>query len=232
MKFGTALGVSVALHALLGASIAACIALAPKPDVSAYLDLSSVDISFAEEDVAEAAAVPPRPAPPPAPPAPRLQDLPPEPDASPNPPPPAPSAIPAPEPPAERPKMDTPPAAEARPVESRPANDAPSAEEAPESAPRAPRQAKVDAPPKPRRNIRPDYPKGARIRGEQGDVVLEIAVGASGEVEKAAIVVSSGYPELDEAAARAARAARFVPAKSGGRAVSAVARLTLSFRLK
>ena len=70
------------------------------------------------------------------------------------------------------------------------------------------------------------------MRGEQGDVVLEIEVSASGSVERVAVVASSGYPELDEAASRAAKAARFEPAKSGGRAVASTARLTLTFRLR
>lgn len=226
MKFRTALGVSVALHALLGAGIAVCIALAPKPDVVATLDLSSVDISFSEEDDSSAAAVPPRPEPPPEPPPPPTVPPPPsELSPAPIPLPPDPTAIPVPEPSPEPPKMDAPPRQDRRP-------ERPAAEPQPVAPPPAPRQAKVDAPPKPRRNIRPDYPKGARIRGEQGDVVLEIAVGASGAVERAEVVVSSGYPELDEAAAKAAKAAKFEPAKSGGRAVASVARLTLNFRLK
>jgi protein TonB len=96
----------------------------------------------------------------------------------------------------------------------------------------APKQAKIDAPPKPRKTIRPDYPKGARQRGEQGDVVLEIRVNAAGIVDRVDIVSPSGFSELDEAAVRAARAARFTPAKSGGSPVASTARLKLDFKLK
>ena len=96
----------------------------------------------------------------------------------------------------------------------------------------APRQARVDAPPSPRKSIKPDYPKGARQRGEQGDVTLELHVTASGTVGDVTVVSASGYPELDEAAVRAVRAARFTPAKRGRQSVASMARITLTFRLK
>ena len=96
----------------------------------------------------------------------------------------------------------------------------------------APRQARLDAPPKPKRNIKPEYPKGARQRGEQGDVVLEIRVNAAGAVDAVKVVGPSGYPELDEAAVRAAKAAKFSPARSGRESVASTARLKLQFKLK
>ena len=96
----------------------------------------------------------------------------------------------------------------------------------------APRQARLDAPPKPKRNIRPDYPKGARQRGEQGDVILEIRVNAEGTVDDVKVVTSSGFAELDEAAVKAARAAKFSPARSGHVPVASTARLKLQFKLK
>jgi protein TonB len=60
---------------------------------------------------------------------------------------------------------------------------------------------------------------------------LELAINANGRVESVSVVKSSGYPELDAAAIRAATKARFVPAKAGKNAISSVARLTISFRL-
>ena len=100
------------------------------------------------------------------------------------------------------------------------------------SAAQAPKHAKIDAPPKPHKTIKPDYPKGARQRGEQGEVILEIRVNAAGIVDRVDIVSSCGFPELDEAAVRAARTARFTPAKSGGSPVASTARLKLDFKLK
>ena len=82
------------------------------------------------------------------------------------------------------------------------------------------------------RAIKPEYPKGARQRGEQGDVVVEIRINAKGTVDDVAVAVSSGFPELDEAAVKAARAAKFSPARSGHDAVASTARLKLSFKLR
>ena len=93
-------------------------------------------------------------------------------------------------------------------------------------------QARVDAPPRPKRAIRPDYPKGSRQRGEQGDVVVEMMVNPQGEVDEATVVSSSGFVELDEAALRAVRFAKFTPARSGGETVASIARITLAFKLK
>jgi len=96
----------------------------------------------------------------------------------------------------------------------------------------APRQATVDALPRPCQSIRPDYPRTARLRGEEGEVVLEISVSAAGAVDDVRVVRSSGFPSLDDAAVDAVRAAHFSPATSEGRAVAASARLTLTFKLK
>lgn len=110
--------------------------------------------------------------------------------------------------------------------------DAPRYDAAPSVPAAAPRQAHVDAPRRPQRVIRPDYPRAARQRGEQGDVVLEIDVAADGSVASVAVATSSGFADLDAAALKAVKSARFSPAKSGDRAVASHARLTLSFKLK
>ena len=96
----------------------------------------------------------------------------------------------------------------------------------------ATKQASIDAPPRPQSNIRPEYPAGARARGEQGVVTLEIDVSADGTTSGVTTVASSGFAALDDAAAKAVRRARFVPARSDGRAVPGRVRLTLAFRLK
>lgn len=204
-----AVAISLLAHALLAAALVAWFECAPAPDVGASLDLSSVELSFAEDEDEFAAVSPALPAaaseplPRPAAEVPRSEERPLPPD-------PAAARLPEPEP--ERPV--------APPPQVRP------------TAAEAPRQARVDAPPRPKRTIRPDYPSGARQRGEQGDVMVEIRVNAEGTVDRVRIVSSSGYPELDEAAMRAVRAARFVPARSGRESVASTARLTLSFKLK
>ena len=216
MRFSTAIIASVAAHGLVAVGIVAYMKYAPGPTAVATLDLSSVDLSFAEDEDETAAVSPTMPAMPEVePPKPR-EEKPPEAERAEDPLPPDPAAPKLAEPEPERERMETP---EIPP----PSPPAPAV---------APKQAKIDAPPKPNKAIKPDYPKGARQRGEQGDVVLEIRVNAAGIVDRVDVVSPSGFPELDEAAVRAARAARFTPAKSGGSAVASTARLTLTFKLK
>ena len=62
-------------------------------------------------------------------------------------------------------------------------------------------------------------------------MVLLLSISAQGRVTAASVAMSCGYPELDAAALRAAKKARFVPAKSGRTPVAADARITIEFRL-
>ena len=90
----------------------------------------------------------------------------------------------------------------------------------------------MDKKPSPRRYIKPEYPKGARQRGEEGDVTLELDISANGTVDDVRVVASCGYPELEQAAIQAVKRARFTPARRGSANVAATARITLTFRLK
>ena len=222
MRLCAAIGISILIHGLVAAGLVAYLEYAPHPDVLATLDLSSVELSFAEE-VEESAAVAPMPA---AverrPPKPKVDEPPPEAKLE-KPLPPDAGEVRFPEP-----KEDARLKTEDAKDERRETKDAKVV-----SAPVvAPRQARLDAPPKPKRNIRPDYPKGARQRGEQGDVILEIRVNAEGAVDHVKVAVSSGFAELDEAAVRAAKGAKFSPARSGHDPVASTARLKLQFKLK
>ena len=222
-----ALFISMLIHGLVAAALIAYLKYAPHPDVLATLDLSSVELSFAET-VDETASVAPSPASVGrAVPSPPQEEKPPEvklekplaPDVG---------EIKFPEP-KEDARLKT------EDVEKKvPTTDNRTIEQSEQSnnSPLAPRQARLDAPPKPKRNIKPDYPKGARQRGEQGDVILEIRVNAAGAVDDVKIATSSGFAELDEAAIRAAKGAKFSPARSGRDPVASTARLKLQFKLK
>ncbi len=213
-----AIGGALAVHAFLAAAIVLYIDYAPGPTVTAELDLSSVELSFSDENLENPTAVATLP---PAArhevPAPKPIELPPEvrPEKAL---PPDPSDYKFPEP-----KVET---------KIQPSQPSQTPQPSQPSQPSSLSQARVDAPPRPRRAIRPEYPKGARLRGEQGNVILEIEIGADGVCVAAKVAVSCGFAELDAAAVKAALAARFVPAKAGNSPVSSVARLTLSFRLK
>lgn len=213
-----AIGGALAVHAFLAAAIVLYIDYAPGPTVTAELDLSSVELSFSDEKLENPTTVATLP---PAArhevPAPKPIELPPEvrPEKAL---PPDPSDYKFPEP-----KVET---------KIQPSQPSQTPQPSQPSQPSSLSQARVDAPPRSRRAIRPEYPKGARQRGEQGNVILEIEIGADGVCVAAKVAVSCGFAELDAAAVKAALAARFVPAKAGNSPVSSVARLTLSFRLK
>lgn len=228
MRFSYAIAASIAAHAALAAVLAFCIHTFPSHESLPELDLSSVEVSFAEEEDDSLPLSPVPPAPPPAPQLPQTPEPPPSDDTQLPLLPPDPDELSMPEPADEPPpEMDIPCDLE----ETRASKPSPEPESAPSPA-AAPRQAKVDAPPRPLKAIRPDYPRGARLRGEQGSVVLELSVDEHGAVSGLSVSDSSGYPELDAAAERAVRLARFKPARADGRAVASTARLTLTFKLK
>ena len=222
MRVVIAIAVSVLVHLVLAAGLWWYFTVTPSPVVLAQLDLSRVELSLADEDVAAAvpvASLPTESAP-----------------SAPNPLPPATTA-----PPPVRDETDPTLPTLAEPVAPQATSQIPELPELAQSVrhslPKqetlaAPKQAKIDAPPSPKRAIRPEYPRGSRLRKEEGDVVLEIHVAADGGVSELRVVGSSGFAELDEAAVRAAMAARFTPAKSGRDAVASVARLKLTFKLK
>ena len=224
-----AVGASLLIHALLAFGLIAYLEYAPHPDVLATLDLSSVELSFAEEveDTQPIAAMPSA-ASKLRPPKPKVDSKPPEVKLE-KPLPPEAGEIKFPEP-KEDARLKTEDFVKKVPLEDNRTIE--QSEQSNNSPPVAPRQAKLDAPPRPKRNIKPEYPKGARQRGEQGDVVLEIRVNASGAVDDVKVAMSSGFAELDEAAVRAARAAKFSPARSGRDPVASTARLKLQFKLK
>ena len=202
--------VSILIHALLAIALSAYLEYAPHPDVLATLDLSSVELSFAEKED-EAATVAPLPAT-----VGRRVPSPPQEET----------------PPEVKPEKHLPPDPSSTKFPEPKLNQTIKQSEQSNNPPVAPRQARLDAPPRPKRNIKPDYPKGARQRGEQGDVILEIRVAAEGTVDDVKVVTSSGFVELDEAAVRAAKAAKFSPARSGREPVASTARLKLQFKLK
>lgn len=222
-----AFALSVAIHCALAALLALWMGSVRRVDL-ATLDLSAVELSFAadESDSSPVSSVPtsgaeesaprPREEPPPESPPDERFEAPPQMDNG---------ALPEPGPEAVEPIPETP--REPPPAEAAP----PPAEAAPPPA-EAPRQARIDAPARPVRSIRPDYPYEARMRGESGDVVLEIDVSPKGAASDVRVVASCGYDDLDEAAAKSARRARFVPAKAGGEAVASTVRMTISFTLK
>jgi len=75
------------------------------------------------------------------------------------------------------------------------------------------------------------YPPAARRAVVEGDVAVEIVVGADGVVSDARALSDHGYG-LDAAALQAVRAYRFSPARRAGRPVRVRMRWTVQFRLR
>lgn len=124
---------------------------------------------------------------------------------------------------------ETPPAPEAPVVEA----TAPVVAEAP----------KVEPPPEPvteppkfgaayLHNPAPDYPPSSRRAGEEGRVLLRVLVATSGNAETVQLENSSGFAKLDEAAIKAVKTWRFIPAKRSNQAVSAYVLVPVKFSLE
>lgn len=191
--------------------------------VEVSLDLSQVELSFAEsEDVAEPIVSMPS--------TPSITEV--TPDEAPLPennaaeemhesPPPAIGDVELPSlPEAPVAKMDLPPKKE------------PIAPESLSTPAQAPRQARIDVPPKPKASIRPKYPLESRKNKEEGTVLLFLKIDENGAVVSVNIEKSSGYSLLDAAAKEAVLNARFNPAKSGSKRVASTAQISLNFTLK
>lgn len=78
---------------------------------------------------------------------------------------------------------------------------------------------------------RPAYPQDARRAGQEGTVVIRTLVGTDGSAADVAVLTSSGYASLDEAAVRAVKKWRFAPARYGSTAVESYYDVRVKFRL-
>jgi len=150
-----------------------------------------------------------------------------------------PQALPRPQPtsPQAAPQRPTPPLAAT--TSSVPAANAPLAAP-PESkpAPAAPAAAAAETVSAARfdadylKNPAPVYPPLARRMGEEGRVVLRVQVTAQGTADSVELMTSSGSDRLDQAALKAVRNWRFVPAKRGGEAVASAVLVPITFKLE
>lgn len=80
-------------------------------------------------------------------------------------------------------------------------------------------------------NRPPDYPRRARLRGQQGDVLLRVRVKADGSVAHIFVEESSGINILDNEALKSVRLWRFIPGMRGSQAVASVVLVPISFKL-
>lgn len=78
---------------------------------------------------------------------------------------------------------------------------------------------------------KPDYPRAARLKRQEGSVTLHVSIAADGLVAAVAVRGGSGYALLDRAALDTVRRWRFGPATRGGAAVAAEQTVVIHFRL-
>jgi TonB family protein len=76
------------------------------------------------------------------------------------------------------------------------------------------------------------YPPASKRRGEQGDIVVRARIESSNCATAFAIVVRSGYPELDAAALDVAEASRYLAATENGNAVDSELTFKVRFTIK
>ncbi len=81
-------------------------------------------------------------------------------------------------------------------------------------------------------NPAPEYPQMARRRGEQGRVLIKVLVTSQGEASNVTLEKSSGSNYLDEAAIKAVKNWKFVPARSNNEAVSGYVTVPINFSLQ
>jgi TonB family protein len=79
--------------------------------------------------------------------------------------------------------------------------------------------------------LAPVYPRSARRAGLEGVCTIEMAIDERGKVTSATLVASSGHDILDQAALKAARSWRFLPARRGGIPVPATVEKRFRFAL-
>jgi protein TonB len=81
-------------------------------------------------------------------------------------------------------------------------------------------------------NLPPDYPSDALLARAEGRVLLRADVGSDGLVDDLAVEDTSGWPSMDDAALKAVRRWRFVPARRGGVAVACQVLVPVRFSIR
>lgn len=224
------LGFAVALHVVGGLGIAAWPATeTPAAAEAPRIIMVNLVAPTAEPPAAEAPAERPAPPPEPAPAPPQPAPPPPQPAPPPSPPAAAPAQRPAPPDPAPEP----PPKPAARATDVAPPAPVVTNAVMPEQI------AAVQPVLEPAvwsgnglSNPPPPYPRTARLRGQEGTVLLQVQVSTQGHVQSAHVLESSGYDTLDRTALTTVRAWRFQAARRDGTAIPGTVQIPVTFRLR
>ena len=120
----------------------------------------------------------------------------------------------------------------ANPASAQKSGDGPSAAPAHSESASSEAAAVSEAVPLYQDNPKPVYPPLARKRGWQGTVLLEVLVGADGNVVSCVVQHSSGYEVLDRAALRAVWRWKFSPGRVHGVAQAMPVTVPVTFNLE
>ena len=81
-------------------------------------------------------------------------------------------------------------------------------------------------------NPKPLYPREARRKGYQGEVVLKVEVLSNGQVGQVEVKKSSGHEILDRSALAAVKYWKFIPARKGENAIAFWVNIPIKFQLQ
>jgi TonB family protein len=81
-------------------------------------------------------------------------------------------------------------------------------------------------------NKPPEYPEQSRRSGQAGTVLLHVVIEVDGRVSGVFVIHPSGFDALDDAAVKALRTWRFVPASENGAAIRSEADVPVEFVLQ
>lgn len=90
----------------------------------------------------------------------------------------------------------------------------------------------IEATPRYDHNAPPPYPRLARLRGWEGEVLLRVLVSEAGDVRRISVERSSSHAVLDAAALKAVRRWRFHPSRLGAARVEGEVLVPLRFKLR
>ena len=88
------------------------------------------------------------------------------------------------------------------------------------------------AQPKYAENPKPTYPREARRKGYEGEVILKVEVLPDGRVGQIEVKNSSGFELLDRSALAAVKQWKFVPAKKGEKSIPLWVNIPIKFQLQ
>lgn len=101
-----------------------------------------------------------------------------------------------------------------------------------EASPFAANSTQFEAVPLSQGNQRPKYPRIARQRRWEGEVLVWVEVSPLGEVRQSGVEKTSGYGSLDRSALQAVQSWRFSPASLNGVFVESLVYVPIAFRLE